>query len=388
MKIQITEKPHSQTMDNQPFEIVETKGRGHPDSICDSLVDEVASDLVDLYLKKAGKICHFNVDKALLRGGKSSPVFGGGEVDEPMEIYIAGRATDFIDGKDLELDKVVENACRRWFVENMSHIDFDAHISLKSLIRPGSADLSYIFQKQDLGPLAGDTSFGVGFAPLSQTERIVSTLSEHISNPRFLKMHPEYGEDVKIMAVRNDNEVDITVACAFISTHVRSLSDYCDAKDQLAKHLYKLVDDHQLSCRIHINTGDDYSMEKVYLTVTGTSAECGDDGQVGRGNRVNGLITPYRPMSLEAASGKNPVSHVGRIYNYWSRDLCQEIVDQFDLIGCECYVVSQIGSPVSRPQLVDLRITTEIGSGLDINKKQGIESFATGYLRKTLYERN
>jgi S-adenosylmethionine synthetase len=50
----------------------------------------------------------------------------------------------------------------------------------------------------------------------------------------------------------------------------------------------------------------------VYLTVTGTSAEAGDDGEVGRGNRVNDLITPYRPISLEAAAGKNPVTHVGQ----------------------------------------------------------------------------
>jgi S-adenosylmethionine synthetase len=66
-------------------------------------------------------------------------------------------------------------------------------------------------------------------------------------------------------------------------------------------------------CNVSVNCGDDFSKGSVYLTVTGTSAEAGDDGQVGRGNRVNGLITPCRPMCLEAAASKNPVSHVGKI---------------------------------------------------------------------------
>jgi S-adenosylmethionine synthetase len=58
-----------------------------------------------------------------------------------------------------------------------------------------------------------------------------------------------------------------------------------------------------------LNAGD------VFLTVTGTSAEASDDGEVGRGNRTNGLITPYRFMTMEAAAGKTPVSHAGKLYN-------------------------------------------------------------------------
>ncbi len=58
---------------------------------------------------------------------------------------------------------------------------------------------------------------------------------------------------------------------------------------------------------VHVNTADDIKKKSVFLTVTGTSAEMGDDGSVGRGNRCNGLITPNRPMSMEATSGKNPI---------------------------------------------------------------------------------
>jgi len=80
----------------------------------------------------------------------------------------------------------------------------------------------------------------------------------------------------------------------------------------------------------------------LYLTATGTSAEQGDDGQVGRGNRVNGLITPYRPMTLEAAAGKNPVSHVGKTYNIAARQICDKIVDDLNVENVDCYLVSKM----------------------------------------------
>ena len=63
----------------------------------------------------------------------------------------------------------------------------------------------------------------------------------------------------------------------------------------------------------------------MYLTLLGTSAEQGDSGQVGRGNRVCGLISLNRPMSVEAAAGKNPVSHVGKIYNVLAHELAMRI---------------------------------------------------------------
>ena len=80
---------------------------------------------------------------------------------------------------------------------------------------------------------------------------------------------------------------------------------------------------------VHINTADDINTGSVFLTVTGTSAEMGDDGSVGRGNRCNGLITPNRPMSMEATSGKNPINHIGKIYNILSTKLAKECVKRW-----------------------------------------------------------
>ena len=76
----------------------------------------------------------------------------------------------------------------------------------------------------------------------------------------------------------------------------------------------------------------------------------GDDGQVGRGNRVNGLITPGRPMSLEAAAGKNPVSHVGKLYNVLATEIARAVCSEVpEVTEASVQLVSRIGQLVSEP---------------------------------------
>jgi len=102
---------------------------------------------------------------------------------------------------------------------------------------------------------------------------------------------------------------------------------------------------------------DTDSPQGVYLTVTGLSAESGDDGQVGRGNRVNGLITPYRPMSLEAAAGKNPVTHVGKLYNIMAMRVAQRVIAELPAVKeCYCYLLSRIGHPIDDPEVFDVKV--------------------------------
>ncbi|NLO77563.1 MAG: methionine adenosyltransferase, partial [Methanomicrobiales archaeon] len=74
------------------------------------------------------------------------------------------------------------------------------------------------------------------------------------------------------------------------------------------------------------------------------------DGLVGRGNRANGLITPHRPTSMEATSGKNPINHVGKRYNLLSTELAQQCASELDGIE-DLYIriLSQIGRPIDQP---------------------------------------
>ncbi|MCL4375186.1 methionine adenosyltransferase, partial [Candidatus Marsarchaeota archaeon] len=113
---------------------------------------------------------------------------------------------------------------------------------------------------------------------------------------------------------------------------------------------------------IHINTGDSLEGAEVYLTKSGLSCEAGDDGSVGRGNRVNGLITPFRHMSLEAAAGKNPVSHIGKIYNILATELSKDIVNEVEgITECDVAILSQIGKRIDEP--LNLNMNLKIGKG-------------------------
>lgn len=78
---------------------------------------------------------------------------------------------------------------------------------------------------------------------------------------------------------------------------------------------------------------------------------------MGRGNRVNGLITPYRPMSLEAAAGKNPVTHVGKLYSLMANRIAHAVVDEVGGVQeAYCYLVSRIGRPITDPHLMEVKV--------------------------------
>ncbi len=369
---------------SQDAEIVERKGTGHPDTICDSVAEELSVELSKLYLNEFGAIMHHNVDKALLVGGVADPVFGGGEVVSPIEIYIVGRALKEKDGRPLPVEELALEVVRRWIKQNIRNLDPDRHVIVQPRIKPGSRDLVDLFmrfQRRGEIPLANDTSFGVGFAPLDDLERVVFETERFLNSERIKKEHPEIGEDIKVMGVRIRERIRITVACAFVSRFVSSLEDYLEKKEAVlekVKNFASSLTDKEVE--VFLNTADSPQEKSVYITVTGTSAEQGDDGQVGRGNRVNGLITPYRPMSLEAAAGKNPVSHIGKIYNIVANIISKRVVEEIEEVEeAYCYIVSQIGRPINEPQVCDVKVRT----GKDV---KGIEEQVVEIARQELAE--
>jgi S-adenosylmethionine synthetase len=345
---------------NLPVEIVERKGIGHPDTICDALAEELSRSLCRFYLDNFGLILHHNVDKALLWGGASQPEFGGGKITAPMEIFLAGRATTEYKGIKVPIDELVMQSCSNWLQSNFHALDPERDVKLHSLIRPGSPDLVELFlrQQQTGTALANDTSCGVGYAPLSELERIVLLVEQTLNSSATKDTHPEIGEDIKVMAVRHHDDIELTLACAFIDRYIATAAEYVEKKTQLARlaeTTAKTVSHRNI--KVAVNTADDINADSLYLTVTGTSAESGDDGEVGRGNRANGLITPYRPMNMEAAAGKNPVTHVGKLYNIVAQQIAYALVQEIEEVDeAYCFLVSRIGAPVKQPAIADVRL--------------------------------
>ena len=347
-------------LESSEVEIVERKGLGHPDTICDALAEQLSIALCHFYQERFGLLLHHNVDKVLLWGGIARPAFGGGEVLAPSEIFLTGRATQEFKGVRVRVPELAIESSQNWLRNNFHVLDPEKHVKIHCLVRPGSVDLTELYARAAETNiwLANDTSCGVGFAPLSHLERVVIEVEKYLNSSKVKETYPEIGEDIKVMGLRRGAEISLTVACAFVDRFVSDIDDYCAKKAHLQKKAQQAAQQViNQPITLEINTGDDVQRGNCYLTVTGTSAEAGDDGQVGRGNRVNGLITPYRPMTLEAAAGKNPVTHVGKLYNVVANLMAKALVEEIDEVtAAYCYLVSQIGQPVPRPQIIDVQL--------------------------------
>ncbi|MHA1722783.1 MAG: methionine adenosyltransferase [Candidatus Baldrarchaeia archaeon] len=381
MKKIVVNKMNATPIEDQPVEMVERKGLGHPDSICDGVVEQLSVNLSKYYLENYGQILHHNVDKGSLAGGRSEPRFGGGEVLEPIYLLVIGRATTEVI-KDNKIERIpigtiALTSVQQYLKKSFRFLDISKHVQIDYKIRPGSQDLTELFKDPSKVPLSNDTSFGVSFAPLSETEKLVLETEQYLNSPKLKKELPEVGEDIKVMGLRYNNKIRLTIAAAIISSLTYDLDHYINVKQEIANRILDLASKiTEKEVEVFVNTADkmDRDNPRVYITVTGTSAESGDDGQVGRGNRVNGLITPMRPMSLEAAAGKNPRSHVGKIYNILAKNIADRIIKEVKGVK-EVYIriLSQIGKPITDPQLANAQVLLEENAHWNVIKSD-IES--------------
>ena len=352
----LIEKLKSTPIQEQRTEIVERKGLGHPDFICDSIVDKISVALSKEYLKRFGRILHHNIDKALLAAGEAENKFGGGKVVKPMKLIIGDRATYLVGNEEIDVSSIAIKTAKEWLKENLRFVDAEKHLEYQIELKHASAALAEIFKKKDEILGANDTSAVVGYAPLTQTEKIVLETERFLNSKEFKKRHPESGEDIKVMGLRVDNTIDLTIAMAFVDRFIDSEDVYFKRKEEILEEVIHFVKENtELKLNgVKINTLDERGKGEsgLFLTTTGTCAESADSGQVGRGNRVNGVISLNRPAGNEAGPGKNPVSHVGKIYNLLSHDIAKEIFSKVDGLK-EVYVwlLSEIGRPINDPKV-------------------------------------
>ncbi|MCL4332645.1 MAG: methionine adenosyltransferase, partial [Candidatus Thermoplasmatota archaeon] len=308
------------------------------------------------YLKEYGRILHHNTDQVELVGGQSAPSFGGGVVLEPSYILLSGRATTTVNGDRIPFKAISIKAAKDYLHTTFKHLDIDSDVMIDSRIGHGSVDLTGLYDTKK--HKANDTSFGVGFAPLTDTERLVLGTEEFINGP-LKKDLPAIGYDIKVMGFRQKETINLTIAAAYVDKFVKNDSEYFAVKEELISKVKsnaaKITDK---NVQVFVNTGDLLEEKVRYLTVTGLSMENGDDGSVGRGNRVNGIITPFKAMSMEAAAGKNPVTHVGKLYNVLANIIAADAYKEAggDAEEVLVRIVSQIGRDISDPHVASVQV--------------------------------
>ena len=346
-------------IEDLPVEIVERKGIGHPDSLCDGIAERVSVEYTRWCEENMGGPLHHNFDKVQLVAGDVDLEFGRGQILRPIRIQIAGRGTPEAGGRKVPMDTIAIRAAKLHISETMKYLDPDKHVVIDCYAGRGSGELVHTVDQIR----ANDTSFGCANWPRSTTENAVFELAQYL-NYDLLGQFP-IGEDIKVMGMRRGELIVLTCAVPFIAPLLKDLGDYREAKQGVLAALQsfaeKLAPRHTV--RVEVNTADGDTPGEVYLTMTGTSAEMGDDGSVGRGNRVTGLITPFRSGSLEAAAGKNPISHVGKIYNVLSYLAAQDIVAQVQGVReASVYMLSQIGHPLDQPLICTATLTGRDGA--------------------------
>ena len=360
------------TAGESDVEIVERKGLGHPDTICDLVMDQISQALSHAYLQHFGRILHHNCDKGLLVAGQAERCFGGGRIIEPMRLIIGDRATLV---REFDVAELAVETARGWFRENLPQVDPERHLKYQVELKGGSEELTHIFSEPKAILSANDTSAAVGYGPLTETERMVLEAERFLNAAKFKTTYPESGTDIKVMGIRRREQLSLTVAMPLLDKYVAGEQDYFRRKEEihgvLVSHLRSCLD--QLAdIDVTINALDrrEAGSSGMYLSVLGTSAEDADSGAVGRGNQVNGIIALHRPRGSEAAAGKNPVSHVGKIYSVLTHLLAEQIYTQVSGVReVVVWLCSRIGDPVDRPQVVSveakLKAETKLAGVID-----------------------
>jgi S-adenosylmethionine synthetase len=358
-------------VDDTPFEIVERKGIGHPDTLCDTIAEKVSQAYSRYCLERYGIILRHMVDKIALSGGAAKVKFGGGEMQKPVRLYLNCRFTRVYQQEAIPYLEIVKDVVYRHLGEVLPLLDLDQWLTVvdNTHFAPGpgvvyDADGStqnerkFFFeipQKEfavfhDNSLRSNDTSTAVAYSPLSTTEQIVMLVETTLNGREFKKLHPYVGTDIKVMAKRIQKHLNLTVCVPFVAVHTPSKEFYFEKIKLLTDIIKQLVMSKfgQFDVTVSLNTRDNPNKSDYYLTLTGSAIESGDEGVVGRGNRYNGVIPFTRHMSMEACCGKNPVYHVGKLYTAISSLISEEI---FHLTGLETYVylTSQMGRSLSDP---------------------------------------
>jgi S-adenosylmethionine synthetase len=350
----------------QKVEVVERKGTGHPDYICDAVMEAIAVALSKEYKKTFGAVLHHNIDKGLLAAGSTRKRFGGGRVTRPMELTVGDRATFEARGKKVPVKDIAIRAAKEWLRSNLRFVDPERHVKYRVMLAPGSEELTDIFLREGAVRSANDTSALVGYYPLSPTEEAVLALERRLNSEAFKRRFPETGEDVKVMGLRNGRDLSLTVAMPLMAGYINSEDEYFRRKALVLEDIIRYAGKFSAFKRVDVNLNalDERGrgLGGVYLSLLGTSAEDADSGQVGRGNRVNGLITLNRPMSTEAAAGKNPTSHVGKIYNVLAHRIAEKMYKNVAGVReAHVLLLSRIGTPVDSPVMASAQVV--LGEG-------------------------
>src|SRR3989344_471292 len=383
MKLIISEEEPSV---ERGYEFVERKGRGHPDTLADGLAEYLSAKYSQYTLKNFGAILHHNFDKVGLLGGSSSVEFGRGRLVKPIRVLLNGRASTSFGKKKIPVEKLLVKWSGEFLKNELPSVSPQRNISfiyaLSTQSSPGKTKQNstasarpFWFEPrgfQDIPELtklvSNDTSLGVGYAPYSVLENLLLSIEKHFNSDLFRSRNKWIGSDIKILGFRYKKQFDITLCIPQIANFVNSSKQYYANLGKAKKIIFAIGKTLGIEkINLYINTRDNDEKSEYYLTAIGSSIESGDEGVVGRGNRVNGIISPFRPMSMEGVAGKNPVYHIGKLYYVLAHQLAHLIYKKFG-IQTSVAIASQSGRDLLDPWIATISVPRSFTSKDQLEK--------------------
>jgi S-adenosylmethionine synthetase len=364
MEIRVIDNPGS-VAGELDVEFVERKGVGHPDTMCDAIAERASRYYSRHCLEEFGRVAHHWFDKVMLIGGESRLTYGEGRLVRPYRVVFAGKAALAVGARKIPLEAILRRAAEDVLAEVLTgfvperHLETDVRVvdyqgsgRGGSRYRPRSeADLVAVGEGAGV---SNDSNLVSAFAPLTMLESMVLELERHLNGPGYKRRNPATGWDIKILGRRRAQQYRLVVNVPFLAAHVSSLSDYGRRKAALRLDIEEFLQE-RFTTEVELLVNATDRNGRPYLTALGSVADTGDVGMVGRGNRANGLITLMRPMSIEAAAGKNPIDHTGKLYCILAQAMAEAIHEQLRR-PTEVFLFTSKEAPLEDPDEIVVRL--------------------------------
>ena len=369
-------KENLKETDQQPIEVVERKGLGHPDTIADGVAESISIEYAKYCLENYGVILHHNTDKTIVLGGQCDLEYGRGKLLKPFRLLFGGRMSRSFGNREIDIKTIQITAAKNYFQRILPRLNLNKDLEFHTFTTSNSK-MPYWFSPRTVddlpehkSPHANDTATIVGFWPFSTTEQIVLASERYFYEfePQIYPRFDFIGADIKIMALRKEGNVELTLCIPFHADKMNTQEVYLKYKSSVESGLRKFLEEKftgLMNISLQVNTQDQKIKKDCddgrgrYLTVIGSALDYGEEGISGRGNRCRGLISSMRASTVESVCGKNPVYHVGKVYSLIVNTIAQQIGSLFD---CEATVIitTRNGDPLYSPYNVFIETSKTI----------------------------
>lgn len=357
------------------IEITERKGIGHPDTLADMLAIECSKAYAKFCLKNYGCVLHYNLDKLYIGAGLFK--YEEGKVIKKSNIIVNlnGRVTNTMNGEKIDLDNIFKPVIKKYLKTVLPRLDVENDLTI-NINSTQNTKRDYWYSPRDINDVpdyknvtAGDTALCVAHGDFTFCESLALYL-ESILYDKTIEgyMSPKYkdiGQDIKFMVSRIGKKVEVTICLPVLRGCYKNDMEYDKIIKKYERIFYKSLDNFDnprgYQVVIRVNYKDDGTIDKYTLCI-GTCAECGEEGIVGRGNDGQGLISAFRPHTVEAPFGKNVRYHTGYVVSFMAQRAVSRIYKELG-VRCMIYAITRNRNSLYDPYVFYLSVDNKQDEG-------------------------